>query len=57
MFIGVRPGSLEIVAGATASVNISIVDTDATPVAQPVRVAVLGPPDLQDNGFAIWDLR
>ena len=45
MFIGVRPGSLEIVAGATASVNISIVDTDATPVAQPVRVAVLGPPD------------
>ena len=44
MYIGLRPGSLEVVAGATASVAVSIVDTDASGVAQPVRVTVLGLP-------------
>ena len=44
MYIGLRPGSLEVVAGAATSVVVRIVDTDASGVAQPVRVRVLGLP-------------
>ena len=44
MYIGLRPGSLEVVAGAATSVVVTIVDTDASGVAQPVRVRVLGLP-------------